>query len=361
MRRGDLGAPVGPTDLHTAASRFQPTRLTLARERLGLTKSALASKIRKTPAAVSQFESGRARPDARTVGLLAFALGVSPPFFTVGNDAPLPTIDNCHFRSLRSASQRDRRQLLATASLRSQIIEALGRHVDFPPERVSEVASSVVDVAEIERCAVETRRGWGLGMGPIPNVTKLLESRGVIVSEIPAECRKVDAFSTWHAGRPLVFLVSYKGSTSRTRFDAAHELGHLVMHDDVSPGNPLLERQANRFAGAFLIPRESFLAECPRRINWGHLYEMKRRWRVSVAGLIRRGHDLGVYSESAYRRAYVRLNATGERRNEKFEPPAEPPTLLRQALEIANEDGFLDEISGLLGLSRNTIIELTAR
>ncbi|MGE0789764.1 MAG: XRE family transcriptional regulator [Sandaracinaceae bacterium] len=358
MSSGELGTPVGPTDLHTAAARFQPVRLTLARERMGLTKTSLAVKIHKTPAALSQFESGQVRPDARTVGVLAFALGVPPSFFTVAHHAPLPSIDNCHFRSLRSASQRDRRRLLATACLRSQIIEALGQHVDFPPERISEVAATASDAAEIEQCAVATRKGWGLGMGPIPNLTTLLESRGVVVSEIPTECRKVDAFSTWHARRPLVFLVMYKGSASRTRFDAAHELGHLVMHDDVTPGSPSLERQANRFAGAFLIPRESFLAECPRRIHWDHLYEMKRRWRVSVAGLVRRGYDLGVYSESAYRRAYMHLNATGERTSEKHEPPEEPPTLLRQALTIVREDGVLTRIAEQLGLSQSTIADL---
>lgn len=353
-----LGAPIGPTDIHTAATRFQPARLTLARERMGMTKKALAEQIGKTPAALTQFEGGRSRPDASTIGSLAMALGVAPAFFTVPHEQLL-SIDECHFRSLRSASQRDRRRLLATASLRSQIIAALAGHVDFPPERISEVACSASDVAEIERCAVETRRRWGLGLGPVPNLIKLLESRGVVVSLIPSECRDVDAFSAWHGSRPLIFLVPYKGSSSRTRFDAAHELGHLVMHEDVTPGSPPLEREANRFAGAFLVPHESFLAECPRRIHWGHLYEMKRRWRVSIAGLIRRGYDLGVYSESAYRRAFVRLNATGERKQEKHEPPAEHPTLLEQAIGIAREDGLLPVIAEQLGL-REAAIEALA-
>jgi hypothetical protein len=120
------------------------------------------------------------------------------------------------------------------------------------------------------------------------------------VTFIPHDCEDMDAFSAWHAKRPIVFLIDHKGSTSRLRFGAAHELGHLVMHADVVAGSPELERQANRFASAFLLPRETFLPECPRRLNWPHFYELKRRWKVSVAALVRRAYDLECISEASY-------------------------------------------------------------
>lgn len=248
------------------------------------------------------------------------------------------SIDACHFRSLRSASQRERKRLLATGTLLCDLLSFLEERVELPAEQISRVAESPHSTDDIESCAVRVRRAWGLGLGPIPNVVKLLENKGIVVAFIPDDCHEVDAFSAWHDGRPLVFLVKHKESTSRTRFDAAHELGHLVMHADVAAGSPELERQANRFASAFLLPRDSFLPECPRTLNWPLFYELKQRWKVSVAALLKRAHDLECLSEASYRRAFMHLNQTGERRREPHEPLAENATLITQAVEaIADE------------------------
>ena len=112
-------------DIHSAARLFDPERLTIARELRGLTKHQLADKIGKTPSAVSQFESARARPDGQTVGRMVLALNVPASFFAKTVDSPrisaIP-IDVCHFRSLRSASQKDRRLLLAKSSLMNALL-----------------------------------------------------------------------------------------------------------------------------------------------------------------------------------------------------------------------------------------------
>lgn len=330
--------PVGSSDLHLATHLFSAERLTLARELRGLTKAELAERVQKTAAAIGQFESGRAKPEARTVAALALALGVRVGFFaTRKHAASLFTTDECHFRSLRSASQRDRRRVLAAGVLLCDLVSQLEQEVEFPPERVSEVAVTVGNTDDIERAAVETRRRWGLGLGPLPHLVRLLESKGVLVSFVPSTCREIDAFSAWHGGRPIVFLVE-DSEPSRLRYDAAHELGHLIMHVDVAPGNPELERQANRFAAAFLLPRDSFLPECPSRLNWEHFYELKRRWRVSVQALVRRAFDLGKISEATYRRAFVQLNARNERMHERFEPEPEAPTMIASALKEIEAD-----------------------
>ena len=257
-RPGDPIVPIGSSDLHLAAHLFHPPRLTLARELRGLTRAELADRIGKSAAAISQFEGGSkatCRPDPKTLGTLALALGVPIGFFTRKTPAKPLDVDACHFRSLRSASQRARRKLLARGSLLCDLLGVLEEHVNLPVEQVSRVMRSASSAEEIEELAVRVREAWGLGLGPIGNVVNLLESRGVLVTHIPEGCEDVDAFSTWHEGRPVVFLVMEKGSTSRTRFDACHELGHLVMHADATPGSQDLERQAHRFAGAFLVPQ----------------------------------------------------------------------------------------------------------
>jgi Zn-dependent peptidase ImmA (M78 family)/transcriptional regulator with XRE-family HTH domain len=362
-RTGEPVLPVGPTDLHLAAHLFQPARLTLARELRGLTKAELAERIDRSAAAIGQFEGGgraTCRPDAKTVGALALALGVPVAFFTRKTPANLLEVDDCHFRSLRSASQRARRRLLARGSLLCDLMGFLDEQVEFPREQVSSVARTVRSEADIEACAVRVRRAWGLGLGPINNVVNLLERSGVLVTHVPENCADVDAFSTWHEGRPLIFLVMHKGSTSRTRFDACHELGHLVMHADVAAANPDLERQANRFASAFLLPKESFLIECPRGLNWDHFYELKRRWKVSVGALIRRAFDLKCISEATYRRAYVHMNKTGERTQERDEPPVELPTLISKAMVAVHPDITPQNLAARIGLAVADLQDLHA-
>lgn len=343
--------PLGPGDSHIAAQMFQPERLTLARELRGLSKVQLSDRVQKTPSAISQFETGRTRPDAATLDKLALGLEVRLGFFARPGSAPLIATDNCHFRSLRSASQRDRRSLLAVGTLLCDLVNLLEEHVSFPREQVTSVAASAQSADAIEQVAVDVRRKWGLGLGPIPAIVKLLEAKGVIVTRVPDSCAQVDAFSVWNDHRPLVFLVTGKGSHSRARFDAAHELGHLVLHADVSAASPDAEREANRFASAFLLPRESFLRECPTVLNWDHLYELKRRWRVSVAAIVKRCFDLGRLSEASYRRAFVHLNQSGERQREsREEPPPDHPVLVRNAVDIVSREFPLPVLCEYLGL-----------
>jgi Zn-dependent peptidase ImmA (M78 family) len=116
-----------------------------------------------------------------------------------------------------------------------------------------------------------------LGSGPIDSVVRLLESKGILVFHLLEDCKGSDAFSLWYDDRPFIFLNTEKDASSRTRFDAAHELGYLVMHTECPPGEKFQENQANRFVSAFLMPKETFIKECPRRLVWDHFIELKSR------------------------------------------------------------------------------------
>ena len=346
---------IADDDIFSASQLFVPTRLALARELRGLTKAEVATMVEKSASAISQFEGGRARPDPQTLRRLALALGMPLSFFSRRKSASLIPLDACHFRSLRSASQRDRRRLLASGSLLCELVTELEELVVFPPEDISRLAQVPRDMEDIERIATDTRSAWGLGMGPIANMVKLVERQGALVLPVLEGCDEVDAFSLWHERRPMMFLILDKESTSRARFDAAHELGHLIMHADVVPGSPEIERQAHRFASAFLMPRDVFLPECPRRLVWPHFHELKRRWKVSLWALIRRVFELGCLSEATYRRACVQLNQKynprGIRQPEPYEPPIERPTLLAQAIVEVADERPLTELAQELGLS----------
>ena len=240
------------------------------------------------------------------------------------------------------------------------LLNFLETKVQLPVDQVTMLASTPRDSAAIEDLAVEVRKKWGLGLGPIGNMINLLERKGIVVVPVDERCHEVDAFSLWNGRRPCVFLVMEKGSASRARMDAAHELGHLVMHVDVAAGSPELERQANHFGSAFLMPRDAFIHEAPRRLNWEHIWELKRRWKVSAAAIVRRSYDLGVVSEATYRRAFVHLNQTGQRMNERDEPPPEGPVAIRKALEVIAPKWPLARVAEELGMTAVDLHELVA-
>ena len=347
----------GPAELFSRTS-FDPSRLSIGRELAGLSKTELAALVEKTPSAISQFESGRARPDSQTLRQLSLALGLPQTFFNRRAAASAIPLDACHFRSLRSATQRDRRRLLAIATLLCELVTRLEQDFEFPPDALSSVAAAPSNESEIEQLAIRVRSAWGFGLGPIKNMVRLLEAKGAIVSPVVDGCEEVDAFSLWHGERPLVFLVLDKHSPSRSRFDAAHELGHLVMHADVTPASQEVERQANRFASAFLMPRESFERECPIWLDWAVLTQLKQRWGVSFAALVRRARDVGKLSEATYRRACVQLNqrynAGGLRRPEPNEPSLETPTVVSEAIAL-HLAGDIDRLVRDLDLSPSAL------
>src|SRR5205085_4405757 len=239
---------------------------------------------------------------------------------------------------LRSCSVVERRRMVSASIIIGRIVEFIDSHVELPEERVTpNMSPHVQSVEDIEQAASKVRKDWELGLGPLSNLIYLLESKGVLVFRLLSDCKKVDAFSLWHRSRPFIFLNTEKGSTSRSRYDAAHELGHLLMHTDFLPGDRLQEEQANRFASAFLMPRESFLLECPKRLVWPHFFELKHRWKVSLAALVRRARDLNIISEDTYRRANVQLNQKWGH-SEPFEPEIERPTILPRTMVLLSQE-----------------------
>lgn len=339
-----------PNDPHLVAVRFQPSQLSRARELRGLTKTSLAEQIGKTPSAITQFESGSVRPDAETIARLALALAVPPRFFARGSLVSETSLDACHFRSLRSVSQYMRRQAVRIGEIMQEVTLVLEEEgVEFPDDAITPLRHPVRNREEIEQLALDVRRAWGFGLGPITSVVPLLESKGMRVLPLVDACADVDAFSSWHGGTPFAML-SLRKPPSRVHFDAVHELGHLLMHEDVVPGSPLLESQADQFAASFLMPRESFLRECPRRWHLATFQALKRRWHVSIQALVVHAYSLGQLSLSSYRRAFMDLSRLNMRKLEPDEWELDSPVVLRRALELVMEDVSLRNVADSLAL-----------
>lgn len=350
MPQADVSA-----ELETVRLLFDGRRLSQARQFSGLLKGELSGRVGVTPAAIGQFENGAAKPSASTLGKLALALGVPVGFFAANRPRGEISEDQVHFRSLRSTSRRSRARARVQVELLAEILGVLERRVRLPAVDLPAIDPTLTP----EDAAMQVREAWGLGEGPIANVVGLLERKGVIVSRLPAATDEVDAFSCRIGNRPFIVLATNKDAADRARFDAAHELAHLLLHEDAQPGDVEVERAAHRFAAEFLAPAASVRRELPNRLDWPKFAELKVRWGVSIAMLLRRARDLAMISDAAYRRAMMELSRRGWR---KVEPiglgSPEQPELLARAVRLleTNRSFTLRDLAGELALRPENLV-----
>jgi len=338
---------------------FDPTRLRLARQAAMLRKKDLAQHVGVSAAAVSQYENGTTTPSPKVAAALALVLGMPIEFFSADpplGEAPAAT---AHFRSLRATTQQERDRAFAHALLTWELAQVMRRFVQLPHFDLPGDLTLYPDdpARSAKQAAQEARRYLDLGTGPIPNVVRLLESRGVVCTRVPAQTRRVFAFSCSFPERPVVVLAAERTHLAAGRFDAAHELGHLLLHHDEEPGSHPVERQANAFASEFLAPSSELVEQLPSRADWSELLKLKRVWGISMQALLFRARELGIMSENIYRRAMTEVSARGWRRQEPGdEGLAEQPILLTRAAEAMAGLGMdIEDISAAARLSVETI------
>jgi len=270
----------------------------------GLRKAELAKHVGITPSALTQLENGASKPTGAHLARLALALGFPLNFFTSGGRRErISDHGRAFFRSLRSTCQIDRDRAEAQAFFVREIVSELERSVRLPQVDVpSTLYMPVNGVREdIERRAEMLREQWKVPRGPIANAVRLLEAHGVIVTHCTIECRQVSSFSRWFNDRPVIVLNASRNDLPRLRSDAAHELGHLVLHPEVEPGNQILETQAQAFASSFLLPRAELTPALPRSFDTEKYGRLKQILGVSIQALLYRARELGRMSEATYR------------------------------------------------------------
>jgi Zn-dependent peptidase ImmA (M78 family)/transcriptional regulator with XRE-family HTH domain len=346
-------ADVSPSDARSVASIFDPQRLRIARQLRKITRTRLAQELDVSAAAVGQWEAGATRPKPQTLVQIARTLRFPIEYFAASG-RPLPDFDteSSFFRSLRKSSQIDREAAMAHAALLADLTEVIEQRARLPvldiPEHLADESCSGPQIDEIAR---RVRASWDLKDEPIGDMVRLLEVHGAIVVRLELADQGIDAFSWLGPDRPFVILDTGKGNRARSRFDAAHELGHLVMHRErAKAADRDLEKQAHRFASAFLLPARQLEAEWPTgRLNWRELLKLKQRWQVSLAALLYRARDIELISPATYESAVKYMSRAGWR---KLEPgdlgPPERPRLLRRAVQaLEANDISMDSLADL--------------
>ncbi len=369
---------------------FNMSRFDLARHRRGLTKRDLAHKLEITDRTIANWYSNGSVDD-RAVDKIADVLNFPISFF-YGDDIEEVKIEAVSFRALSKLSAKKRDIALSQTSLAKLISDWIDSKFELPEVDVPDLHELRYDFSESptqptynyqnanqidlsisdgstdedfckdssypEACAEVVRKAWGLGEKPIPHLIAMLESKGIRVFSLSDDAQEVDACCEWSSNRPFIFLNTAKTS-ERCRFDAAHELGHLVMHKHGVIESKQMEQEANAFASAFLMPRRSILANPLRNPTLKTITVKKQIWKVSAAALTYRYHKLGLISDWNSISIYKQLAQKGR----TFEPdsiPHESSILLSKVFTALHSEGIrLTDISKELHLYSSEISSLT--
>jgi Zn-dependent peptidase ImmA (M78 family) len=251
----------------------------------------------------------------------------------------------------------------------SLIYQFISEYIAFPITNLPELPKET----NPQLAALTLRERWGLGEKPIDNIVYYAEQNGIIVTSFETSTNDVDAFSQLHSfGDNQKFLIAYsknKTSAARVHFDVAHELGHILLHEWSEDIESLSkedfqerEQEANDFAAAFLLPSESFVRDLNVYASQLPYYtELKRKWKVSIAAMIRRAYSLKKIDYNTYQRLMRTMQKNGIRKEEPLDDVlfTAPPTLLKTAINMLLEGEqpvftpgeFISELSNNTGIS----------
>lgn len=318
-------------------AEFSPDKLRLARCAAGFSLADLGELLGVSRQYAHKLEVN-AVPSPSQIQLLTEALGVTEEFLSSPRRGSVE-LEQCHFRSLRASTQTIKKSIASQVELFELLVNELEQEVDFPPVGFNPFEAPLTGDDVIERAAEGFRRDMSIGIGPIGNVTRLVESAGVLVVNLADADDRIDAFSLFNK-RPLIVRNTAKENPCRHRFDIAHELGHLVMHQGIETGCRTTEAQANQFASALLMPRASFGGEFPsmrgQYLNWAALGELKLRWKVSFKAIIYRAQTLNLITQDQARSGFTYLSRNGFTKREELDEciEKESPSLVQRAVDL---------------------------
>lgn len=322
---------------------FSGDKLRLARLLNGLTQQELGEKVFASRQFIHQLESDARTPADDVLDAICEILYVNKKFFNepISNDVKF---EQCHFRKRKTTPVGIANRVLAFSTVFEQLVLFVNSHLELPTINLPVVNHDGDNHtnAEIEQAAQACRELWGLGNGPISNVTRALENAGIVITQYKDVSDKVDALSL-NRKFPIIIRNDAKESPCRLRFDLAHECGHFVLHDGVETGDNITESEADKFASSFLFPRKAFVQEFPdlrnKSINWKLIYTLKVRWGMSARAIIYKAHQYNLITAQQFRYANVHLNKTGQAKNEKFDEKIlkEEPELLIGIFEILRD------------------------
>jgi Zn-dependent peptidase ImmA (M78 family)/DNA-binding XRE family transcriptional regulator len=315
-----------------------------ARKALGLSLRDLGEQIALSHAAIKKYEDNAVTPSSDILIKLAKALHVKVEYFFRPERFTLEKIQ------YRKHADMPKRQL---EEIEAKMLDQIERRVEleslFPSPPIQSFSlnhKKIENYNDIEAVADEIRKQWDLGLEPLPDLIDIFEERGIKVFEMDnRQYPKLDGFSASINNMPII-VIGNQWPGDRQRFTLAHELGHLVFNGFADPGLDE-EKWCNRFAGAFLLPREtlvSILGEHRNHIEPRELSLLKQEFGISMLSILHRVVEIGAISNSLYAQLRSEFNEKGWSKHEPGDPyPKEKTHIFEQMIFHAIAEEYLGE------------------
>lgn len=281
-----------------------------------ITQEAAASKLGMARTTLVAIEAGKRAVSNQE--LRQFAELYDVPESELVNDDVVPLELEVEFRSTATESQAAEEVLVASmlnrlASSALQLEALLGQtppRVDLPAVVVSKSGS--LD-RQAEDAALQLRSRVGIGLGPIQNLSALMEfEMGLRVFErpLPSKISGAVAFNEKVGG---FVLLNSRHPQYRRRVTGAHEVGHaltrqtsLVVHFDGETLQSRTERFCDLFGIAFLAPaaavrrRAKELKDLFGQFSVRQLLMMAVFFNISIEAMTRRLESLDMLPQGTF-------------------------------------------------------------
>lgn len=328
-------------------------RISLARNLRGILQGELSSLLKQTnQSIISNLETGKSDFTEEDVIKISKALNLPTSFFY--KDKNFTRLSKFYYRKRNAFPAAQLIPLEAKIDVIRSIYTELLKSVDIQTQTLPSI--SVSDKNTPQQIADTFRLFLNIGEDPIINLVSIIEKLGIPVIFLDVESDKFSGMTLQTDINQSIIVVNKNMPNDHKKFTIAHELGHLIMHIPFSEDPDFLsdlenfeavEKQADQFAGAFLIPQTEARYQF-RNLTYSKLADFKIHWKVSKQAIIYRAKDVGAISETKFRSLFIELSRFGERKKEKHEIEIDQPRLLNKIIEVHERD---------LGFSRKRIAE----
>lgn len=327
--------------------------LILARDSRGVTQAQLAGLLSMGQGTLSKYETGVLVAPDEFADEAGRALNYPASFFfQAGQPYGFPPF---HYRRRKKLSAKALGKIVAEMNIRRMHVRKFMTSFQVQSNRfipeidVDEFQGRTKAPVTIDDLARSLRESWMLPNGPIESVVEIIEENGGIVVPCDFGTDLLDAMSQRVDGLPVLFFINTNAPSDRIRHTLCHELAHMVLHTTAFKGDEEMEREADEFAGAFLLPSDEVRKQL-RRFDLPHLANMKAYWKVSMASIAVRAHRLKLISDYQNKMFWIEMGKLGYRKREPNEPPRETPQMLKRMVEFHRKSlGYSDgDLANLL-------------
>lgn len=307
-------------------------QLIFAREYRGLTQKALSAAVSGlSQSNLSKYEKGIESLSDETVERIMLYLNFPMDFLNlnISND-----VENKHYRKRASINAASRKQIDRTISLIAYCFDWMSDFVELPDYTLGDYdLEQGISPSEVAR---QIRRQCKLGVAPIKDICTILEKNGVFIYFWDCPHDDFDGVSLITDNGFHLIIVNKNFDNDRIRWTLAHELGHSLMHENISlfvNGNRDKEKEANEFAAEFLLP------ECETKrafvnLKISQLASFKSYWLTSMGAIVQRSKQLGGITIEKYKLLRIEFSRRNWNKKEPIPVYLDKPTVFNKMYDL---------------------------